>query len=246
MDERIPDSPRDPEHRITNEPPGPERLGDQPLWERPGGFRLDGEPYRRRSVPVAMLGPLVVALAGFGWGRYLETWSAIWVTPIRLAFLAGGLLGLVGLVSSSATGGQRRLERLAAASLLAYVVLAGVVEPLAFVGDITGLLFSVALLSPLIVGGVLLPGRGCWWTGLGCWSVLFSGTAALGYNFSHAWSGRGFLIRWVSRGDSGLSRNEPYPPAGLRNCSFPAAGLYWVEFLESDEVKAAQALTVTS
>ncbi len=32
----------------------------------------------------------------------------------------------------------------------------------------------------------------------------------------------------------------------VRNCSFPDAGVYWVEFLESGEVKARQALTLTS
>ncbi len=150
----------------------------------------------RSSVPLAMLGPLLAALAGVGWGNCLEL--ATGVSPIQLAFLVGGLLGLVGLFWGSAANGQPRLERIAAASLLAYVVLAAVVEPLAFIGDTSGLLISVALLSPLIVGGGLLPARGCWWTGVGCWSVLFSGTAALAYNLSHAWSGRGFLIRWFS------------------------------------------------
>jgi hypothetical protein len=45
---------------------------------------------------------------------------------------------------------------------------------------------------------------------------------------------------------AGASREAVGITFRLRDCSFPAAGLYWVEFLESDEVKAKQALTLTS
>ena len=116
----------------------------------------------------------------------------------QLAFLAGGFLGCAGLFRGSTSGERMRGERFAAGSLIAYVVLAGVVEPLAFVGDAREVLVAVAWLMPLIIGGVLLPNRGCWRTGLGCWSVLFSGTVSLGYNVSHLHSGRGFLIRWLA------------------------------------------------
>lgn len=145
---------------------------------------------------VAALGPLGVALAGVVWGRYLEV--AISVSPGQLAFLAGGLLGLAGLFQRSAPDGQPWMERLTGACLLVYVVIGGAVEPLAFVGDVAEVLVAVVWLSPLIVGGMLLPIRGCWRVGLGCWSILFSGMAALSSNVSHVDSGRGFLIRWLA------------------------------------------------
>ena len=149
----------------------------------------------RWSAMVPPLGSLAVVLTGFVWGQYLQNVSGLSLG--QLAFLAGGLLGLVGFFRKSAPDGPARGERFAAASLIVYVVIAGVLEPLAFVGDALDVLVSVAWLLPLIVGGVLLPVRGCWLAGLGCWSVLFSGTAALGYNVSHVQSGMGFLIRWL-------------------------------------------------
>ena len=150
----------------------------------------------QKTAVVAMLGPLVVALAGFAWGRYLE--SASGISLRQMAFLAGGFLGLAGLLRGSVHGGQVRLERLASAMLLGYVILAAIVEPLAFVSNESEVLVSVAWLSPLIVGAVLLPVWGSWWPGVGCWSVLFSGTAALAYDLSHEGSGVGFCIRWLA------------------------------------------------
>jgi hypothetical protein len=66
-----------------------------------------------------------------------------------------------------------------------------------FTGDTVSVLFGVAWLLPLVVGGVVLPRRGSWLVGLACWLVLFSGAAALGYNVSHVHSGMGFLGRWL-------------------------------------------------
>ncbi len=150
----------------------------------------------RWSTVVPALGVLAVSLAGCAWGRSVPGVSARFPGP--LAFLAGGLLGLAGLFRWLAPHGLARGERLAAAaSLIAYAIIGGAVEPLALVWGERGVLVSVAWLAPLIVGGVLLPSRGCWLAGLGCWLVLFSGTMALGYNVSHVHSGMGFLICWL-------------------------------------------------
>jgi hypothetical protein len=175
-----------------------------PPWHSPDYPPLNCEPHPamramywgKSLIMVVALGPLGAALAGVVWGRYPEV--ALGVSPGQLAFLAGGLLGLAGLFRRSAPDGQPWVERLAGACLLAYVVIAGVVEPLAFVGNVSEVFVSVAWLSPLIIGGVLLPSRGYWRAGLGCWSILFSGTAALSYNVSHVDSGWGFLIRWLA------------------------------------------------
>jgi hypothetical protein len=64
MDERITDNPRDPEERITDEPPGPDPWRDKPPWERPGGFRLDGQPHRGGLLN--FLGLLATVVGGIG------------------------------------------------------------------------------------------------------------------------------------------------------------------------------------
>jgi hypothetical protein len=52
MDDRITDQPPPSQDGITDQPPGTETWGDVlpwgevPLWERPGGFRLDVKPHR--------------------------------------------------------------------------------------------------------------------------------------------------------------------------------------------------------
>jgi hypothetical protein len=136
-----------------------------------------------------------VILLGFVSGRYSRGITGLF--PGQLAFLAGAVLALAGLFQKSAPDGSARGRRFAAAGLIAYVVIVGIVEPFGYVGDASGVLVSVAWLFPLILGGVLLPSRGCWRAGSGCWSILFSGTLALSYNVSHVHSGMGFLIRWL-------------------------------------------------
>ncbi len=149
----------------------------------------------RWSAIVTSLSPLLVMLAGVGWGRYVECFRPLAIG--QLAFVAGGVLGIAGLFPGPADR-QVWVKRLTAASLLAYMVLVGIVEPLMFVFNSSDVVFSVAWLVPIIAGGVMLPGRGYNLTGLGCWSVLFSGTVALGFNVSHSGCGMGFLMRWLS------------------------------------------------
>jgi hypothetical protein len=147
------------------------------------------------SAVVSTLALPAVVLIGYIAGRYWR--GATGLFPGQLAFLAGALLGLACLFQKSAPDGPAWRGRFAAAGLTAYVVIAAIAEPLAFVENAPEVLVSVAWLLPLIIGGVLLPSRGCWRAGLGCWSILFSATMALGYNVSHAHSGMGFLIKWL-------------------------------------------------
>jgi hypothetical protein len=137
-----------------------------------------------------------VAIAGVFWGTSTQTVNSGFLS--QLAYLAGGAFGIAGLFGKSVPQGKVHGDRLAAAGLLGYIAIGAVVEPLAFVQDASRLLVALAWLIPVIGGGVVMTVRGSWLTALGCWAVLFSGSAALGYNVSHVDSGMGFLIRWLS------------------------------------------------
>jgi hypothetical protein len=143
-----------------------------------------------------MLGPLVVAPAGVLWGIFLEAATGHFLG--QCAFLAGGLFALAGLFLGLARGQQARGGLFPAKCLIFYVVMSAAVEPLLFVSKASTLFVALAWLFPVIVGGVLLPRRGYWLVGLGCWLVLFSGTIALGFNFSQAGWGMGFLMKWYA------------------------------------------------
>jgi hypothetical protein len=144
---------------------------------------------------IASLGPLPVVLAGVTCGRFLNCFHPPSIG--QLSFLAGGVLGLLGLFWGGTSRGQVWLNRIGGASLLAYIAVVGVIEPLMFIGDSVDVAIAVVWLLPVVFGGVILPVRGCWLTGFGCWAVLFSAAVALGYNVSHWGSGIGCLMRWL-------------------------------------------------
>jgi hypothetical protein len=89
------------------------------------------------------------------------------------------------------------MNHLSAFGLCVYAVLTDEAEVL-MAGDTLSLLVAIAWLSPVIVGGLLLPRRGAWLAGLGCWLVLFSGVAALTYSVSHSNSGKSFFHGMMS------------------------------------------------
>src|SRR5579871_1884192 len=143
------------------------------------------------------LATLAAALTGFACGKYGNQ-SATGLSLGQAAFLYGGLLALAGLCGWPPTPKrQRRDERLVAVWMIAYLAVSAVGAPLD-VENTAMFLITIAWLSPLVVGGVSLPIRQCWWTASACWAVLFSGMTALGYNFSHVYSGTGFLLRWLA------------------------------------------------
>lgn len=104
-----------------------------------------------------------VALVGFVTGRCWQGTAGIF--PGQIAFLAGAILGLAGILLNSSPDGPAWSERFVATCIITYVVIPAVVEPLAFVGDAAGVLVPLAWLLPLILGAVLLPSRGCWRAG---------------------------------------------------------------------------------
>jgi hypothetical protein len=119
----------------------------------------------------------------------------------RLAVPLACLLGVVIAVASVLSEWEPQRQKSIAlwgGCLLLYVIVTEIAELLAFGGASWVVPIAVAWLTPLIVGGVALPRRGLWLTAVGYWLVLFSGTAALQYNFSHYTSGfMGFFHGWV-------------------------------------------------
>lgn len=141
---------------------------------------------------VKATGLLVVIAAGYGAGSLLDLSGCAGL--VQLACLTGAILAVAGWCRRPPLAE----ERFAAVGLIAYLIAAVAFEAILFVEDARGVFVSIAWLLPLVVGGVILPRRGAWIAGAGCWAMLFGGVTALAYNVSHIGSGVGFLMRWVS------------------------------------------------
>ena len=107
-----------------------------------------------------------------------------------LAIPIGFILGVVAWLASPSGSS----DRVAAPLLLAYIIAAATCEPFSYVWHTRGVLYSIACLSPLIVGGAILPGRGAWISAAGCWLVLFAGLATVEYNLYDHGSFKGLLF----------------------------------------------------
>jgi hypothetical protein len=170
-------------------PPWPSGIGT------PTSFRSPVRATWPGWLLVAMVCTLAAALAGVVCGRYLTAISG--PSLGQLAFLCGPFLGLGYLFQRADSAGQAWGRCIAALSLIGFAFLLAALEPLDRPCCSPDVLLSVTWLSPLVLGGVLLPRRGCWCAACGCWLVLFSGTAALAYNVYHVHSGMGLLWRWI-------------------------------------------------
>jgi hypothetical protein len=108
-------------------------------------------------------------------------------------------LGLLGLAASIPARPSEGLSwrRIALVGLIVYVLVLVRSEPFFFVYNALTVLWSVMWLSPLVVGGVLLPSLGRWLDGVGCWVVLFAALEVLGYNVNHIHTGVGFFGSWA-------------------------------------------------
>jgi hypothetical protein len=135
---------------------------------------------------------LLVIASGYGAGSFLDQ-AACWGL-VNLACLTAVMLSVAAWCRRPPSA----RERFVAVGLLAYLVAAVVSEALLFVQDVREVFVSVAWLSPLVLGGAVLPRRDAWFAAAGCWAILFGGVVALAYNVSHVESGVGFLWRWVS------------------------------------------------
>jgi hypothetical protein len=138
---------------------------------------------------------LAVVSVGYAVGQLLRDDDCSLV--VKLACLVGIVFALVALTRLPLRE-DWTVEPIVAAGLLDYLVQASASHQFAWVGGTHGVVVAVAWLSPLVVGGVILPSRGYWFAGLGCWAVLFAGTAALSYSASHFTSGVGLFFAWRS------------------------------------------------
>src|SRR5262249_47990073 len=125
-------------------------------------------------------------------------WATNCSVVVSLSCLVGVILALVALFRWPWRSAAQVVERLAGVALLAYVVAATASEQFAWVWEASGIVIAVAWLSPLAGGGMILPCRGCWIAGVGCWCVLFGGTGALTYSATHAGSGVGLFFAWLA------------------------------------------------
>jgi hypothetical protein len=155
--------------------------------------RRGGQPTRWGSRQSALVGGGLLAVVGVAYAAGRAPSGTGCPGAVFLASLAGVTLAVAALFRSPPRG-----ERVAGAVLLGWFVLAVVTEQFAWVGDAQGVVAAVAWLVPPAAGGVVLPRRGCWLSGLGCWAALFAGTAALTYTVSHTDSGLGLLLKWLS------------------------------------------------
>jgi hypothetical protein len=141
----------------------------------------------------ALAGVGVLSMAGGGYATGLALGATRCASIVALACLAGVTLAVVGLFRRRQVGGTD-IERGAAVGLLAYVVLAAMTEQFAWAWGAGGVAIGVGWLVPLALGGAVLPPRGCWFAGIGCWAVLFGATAALTCTVSHGGSGVGLFF----------------------------------------------------
>lgn len=92
----------------------------------------------------------------------------------------------------------RAVERAAGVALLVWVALAAATEQFAWAASDRGVLVAIVWLVPPVIGGAVLPARGYWRSGLGCWAAAFAGIAATTYSLHSVHSGAGLLMRWLS------------------------------------------------
>jgi hypothetical protein len=144
--------------------------------------------WRTVALGIALLAAIV---AGHVTGRVLPGLDCAVVT--LLVTLLGVVLALTG---AGLEPQPHPRERAAGLGLIGYVVLSSATWPFALAHTAGGVAVGVAWLTPVAVAGMVLPRRGCWLVGVGCWAVLFSGSAALAYTATHPGAGMGLVFAW--------------------------------------------------
>ncbi len=170
----------------AGEPPAASTIapGDYPALVRP-----DGGTARSLLAGLAMA---LAVTAGYAAGM-LRPHDCASLVP--LSCVAGMVLAGVGVLLPLSGTGRLTAARVAVGLCLYLFLTDG--TSIICVGDAPSLLVAIAWLSPVAVGGVVLPRRGAWLAGAGCWLVLFAASFALTYNVSHWTSGMSFFWRWV-------------------------------------------------
>lgn len=128
----------------------------------------------------AALAEVLVVAGGYLAGN---TPHAVFLGMLTVFF---GLVFAVASVFLPQPRATQSVNRLIALGLCVYVFFldgAGAV----IVVNTPSLLIALLLLSPVVIGGVILPRRGSWLGGVGFWLVLFSAVVSLAYNASGRW-----------------------------------------------------------
>jgi hypothetical protein len=159
--------------------------GDRPSLVRPAAGRA-------RSL-LAGLAMALAVTAGYAAGTLLTSDLA----PLVFLSCLAGMALAVGGVFVPQSGRCRLTAALAALGLCLYLFVSDRVGIIAFAGDAPSVLVPIAWLSPVVLGGAVLPRRGAWLAGAGCWLALFAGSFALAYNVTQLHRGVGFFFRWV-------------------------------------------------
>lgn len=144
---------------------------------------------------LSAIGPLVIVAGAMAVGHSLP--STLCHSVVPLSALTGMVLALIAVFRRSQSGNGLGVERIAGFILILYVVVAGLSEQFAWVGNARQMIIAIGWLTPLIVGSVVLPRLKCWFAGFGYWLVLFSGVAALVYTVSNYNSGMGLFSGWL-------------------------------------------------
>jgi hypothetical protein len=142
------------------------------------------------------------------WGDYRSQIACAGLTAVIGAAYGADLAQLSGLIflgsltavvlSLVAIFQRRTAERIAGATLLAWVVLATWTEQFAGAASTHGLLVSAAWLVLPVAAGAVLPRAGHWWSGLACWAASFAGVAATTYSVYSVYSWAGLFVVWRS------------------------------------------------
>ena len=132
---------------------------------------------------VAGLAELLVVAAGYRAGRMWDDADVL----VPLSCFVGVTIAVFSLFHTQRPATQLG-NKLSAVGLCVYVLVSEATEPFAFTSTTPKMLWAIAWLSPVVVGGLVLPRRGSWFAGVGYWLVLFGGVVALAVNVSH-WLG---------------------------------------------------------
>jgi hypothetical protein len=143
-----------------------------------------------RELRVALFPMSAIGLGGLaaylpiGWPR------SHWILgPIALAALA-----ILGRGAYLAAKRARRVQTLAAL----YPIILVLCDPFLFVGDTLGVVWSIALLAPVVAGLLLALRQEGPWLVWGAWLVLFGSATVLRFNATHRGQGIGFFSSWIS------------------------------------------------
>ncbi len=171
-----------PADAITKGPVPVREEGDEAVRGR--GDDAPGRPPSLRALLWSGAATCAAAVAGYFSGRSLG-WPGAWGPPDSVLPLSA-ILAFVLAVSALGYGLlDEKVGHYPGMALVAYVVSTSIGDPFFRAHDPASGVVAFIWLALPVAGGVLLPPRGHWCAGVGCWVILFAGVAATAYNVIH-------------------------------------------------------------